>query len=362
MKHLFLKAKSLTLCLALLLTITACSEDATSAIPSEPSISSSVTQEVGTPNESNTNDDNSSDSPSEQEANTSEPTTAPSETAQPKDESSSSAVEQVTSTFDLSEIPAYNGSPFIAVNDNIPFFSNDEMTTTSFESYSNLDSLGRCGVAVASVGLDIMPTEERESISSVYPTGWEQEQYSNVDGGWLYNRCHILGFQLTGENANEKNLITGTRQMNVDAMLLFENMVADYIHETGNNVYLRVTPIFEGNNLLATGVLMEAKSIEDNGEGVLYNVFCYNAQDGVEIDYATGMSSSTYAVSEETQTPSEAQAEATETHSIADIDTNGNGTVTIAEAKAAGFEMPITSDHWLYQYMKDGDGDGMVGE
>lgn len=268
--------------------------------------------------------------------------------------------------FDISDIPTYSGNPYIIVNDNVPFFRDEEITADSFEQYSPLDSLGRCGVALASVGLDIMPTEERESISSVYPTGWEQEAYEHVNGGYLYNRCHILGFQLTGENANEENLITGTRQMNVDAMLPFENMVADYVKETGNHVYMRVTPIFEGDNLLATGVLMEAKSVEDDGEGVLYNVFCYNAQEGIILNYATGENSSSYEILEEAEelaTPSlEEQSGDVESRNIAEIDTNGNGQVTIAEAKAAGFEMPITSDHWLYEYMHDADGDGMVGE
>ncbi len=195
-----------------------------------------------------------------------------------------------TDSVSLDEIPSYSGSPYIVINDNIPFFTDDELTDVSFETYSDLDSLGRCGVALASIGLDLMPTEDRESISSVYPSGWEQAAYDSVDGGYLYNRSHLIGFQLTGENANEENLITGTRSMNVDGMLPFENMVADYISETGNHVYYRVTPIFEGNNLLATGVLMEAKSVEDDGEGILFNVFCYNAQDGISIDYETGES------------------------------------------------------------------------
>lgn len=374
MKQLLEKAKILTLCLALVLTVTACSDTADTGDVSKetpPTVSSSIGD---TTNESSSIPDvttptekepiRTDNSPSE-DNDTTPPTT---ETIPPTEDETTTKQEeqQPTKTFDLSEVPAYSGSLFVAINDNVPFFSDDEMTDISFESYSNLDSLGRCGVAVASVGLDIMPTEDRESISSVYPTGWEQEKYSNVDGGWLYNRCHILGFQLTGENANEKNLITGTRQMNVDAMLPFENMVADYVKETGNHVYLRVTPIFEGNNLLATGVLMEAKSVEDNGDGVLYNVFCYNAQEDVTIDYATGNSSSLYAEKEEVdQTPppvTELQTSNADEGNVADVDTNGNGTVTIAEAKAAGYKMPITSDHWLYKYMRDADGDGMVGE
>ncbi len=192
--------------------------------------------------------------------------------------------------FDLAAIPVYSGDYYVVINNNEPFFEDSDLTNISFEYYSELDSLGRCGVVMASVGQDIMPTEDRGSISSVYPTGWIQASYDIVSGGYLYNRSHLLGFQLTGENANELNLITGTRQFNVDAMLPFENMVADYVNETGNHVYFRVTPIFDGDNLLATGVLMEAKSVEDNGEGVLFNVFCYNAQEGIGIDYATGES------------------------------------------------------------------------
>lgn len=190
--------------------------------------------------------------------------------------------------FSYGSIPAYSGSPYVAVNENIPYFTDEELTTQSFETYSELDSLGRCGVTYACIGQDLMPTEDRESISEVTPSGWNNKEYDFVDGGWLYNRCHLIGFQLTGENANEKNLITGTRSMNVDGMLLFENMTADYIKETGNHVMYRVTPVFEGDELVPRGVLMEGKSVEDNGEDILFNVFVYNAQVGVEIDYMTG--------------------------------------------------------------------------
>lgn len=173
----------------------------------------------------------------------------------------------------------------------MPFFNNSDLTSTSYEKYSNLDSLGRCGVTIASIGKDIMPTEERGSIGSVKPTGWHTVRYAGIDGNYLYNRCHLIGYQLTAENANEKNLITGTRYMNVQGMLPFENMVADYIKETGNHVIYRVTPIFDGNNLLASGVLMEAKSVEDAGSGIEFNVYCYNVQPGIKINYATGESS-----------------------------------------------------------------------
>ena len=183
----------------------------------------------------------------------------------------------------------FSGSPYIAINDNIPYFTDEEKTNTkSFETYSKLDNLGRCGVAFANISKDLMPTEDRESLSSVTPTGWNNKKYDFVDGGWLYNRAHIIGFQLAGEQANELNLITGTRYFNVDGMLTFENMVADYIKETNNHVLYRVTPIFEGNNLVCEGVTMEAWSVEDNGEGICFNVFCYNVQDGVTIDYKTG--------------------------------------------------------------------------
>ena len=209
-------------------------------------------------------------------------------------------------TLTLSSVPAYSGSAYVAVNGNVPYFTADDLTTTSFESYSSLDSLGRCVVAYACVGQDIMPTEDRGSIGQVKPTGWHTVKYDCVDGKYLYNRCHLLGYQLTGENANEENLITGTRYLNIEGMLPFENMVADYVQETGNHVLYRVTPIFEGSNLLASGVLMEGYSVEDSGEDILFCVYAYNVQPGVTIDYATGDSYLTAggsAVSEEPSTP-----------------------------------------------------------
>ena len=190
-------------------------------------------------------------------------------------------------SFDLSSLPSYAGEPYVALNGNIPSFTEDQYTTVSYERYSELDSLGRCGVAIACIGLDLMPTEDRGDISSVKPTGWIQAQYN---GQYLYNRCHIIGFQLSGENDNEKNLITGTRYFNVDGMLPFENMVADYVRETGNHVLFRVTPIYDGDNLLASGVQMEAYSIEDSGAEICFNVYVYNVQPGIAIDYATGRS------------------------------------------------------------------------
>lgn len=190
----------------------------------------------------------------------------------------------------LDNIPEFSGSPYIVINDNLPFFTEDEYTTNSYETYSELDRLNRCGVVMASIGKDLMPTEEREAIGQVKPSGWHTVKYDWVDGKYLYNRCHLLGFQLTGENANERNLITGTRYLNVEGMLPFENMVADYIKETDNHVLMRVTPIFKEDNLVASGVLMEALSMEDSGNGICFNVYCYNVQPGVKINYASGIS------------------------------------------------------------------------
>ncbi|NBH13025.1 hypothetical protein D3Z36_02190 [Lachnospiraceae bacterium] len=201
----------------------------------------------------------------------------------------------------LKDIPDYSGVPYTEINGNVPQFSEDELTENSFETYSNLDSLQRCGTACANIGTDLMPVEERGGIGQIKPSGWHTVKYDNVDGKYLYNRCHLIGYQLSGENANEKNLITGTRYMNVEGMLPFENLVADYVKETANHVLYRVTPVFEGNNLLAKGVHMEALSVEDQGEGISYNVFVYNVQPGVYIDYLTGESSLEKADIEQTQ-------------------------------------------------------------
>ena len=190
----------------------------------------------------------------------------------------------------LNDIPDYSGNAYIAINDNIPYFTQDDITTESFEFYSPLDNLGRCQEAFANIGTDIMPTEDRGSISQVKPSGWQSVKYDFVDGKYLYNRCHLIGFQLTGENANEENLITGTRYLNIEGMLPFENMTADYVIETGNHVLYRATPIFEGENLLANGVLLEGYSVEDKGEGICFCIYAYNVQPGVNIDYATGES------------------------------------------------------------------------
>lgn len=186
------------------------------------------------------------------------------------------------------EIPPYSGKPYIVLNGNHPDFEKSALTETSFEKYSELDSLGRCGTAYACIGRDLMPTEPRGNISHIKPTGWHSVRYDHVEGRSLYNRSHLIAHQLAGEDANEKNLITGTRYMNADGMIPFENIVADYVKETGNHVLYQVTPVFKGDNLLAEGVQMKAMSVEDNGSGVSYNVFIYNVQPGVTIDYATG--------------------------------------------------------------------------
>lgn len=193
-----------------------------------------------------------------------------------------------TQSYELSNIPAYSGEAYVILNENQPEFNFETLSTESYEYYSELDALGRCGTVYACIGTDLMPTEERTSIGHVKPSGWHTIKYDIISDKYLYNRCHLIGFQLTGENANEKNLITGTRQMNVEGMQPFETDVAKYIKETGYHVMYRVTPIFDGNNLVANGVQMEGYSIEDNGEGICFNVFVYNVQDGITIDYATG--------------------------------------------------------------------------
>lgn len=204
------------------------------------------------------------------------------------------SVEIYTATsvmVDLSSIPSYTGSPFTVINNNVPFFDVTEFSENSFEYYSPLDYLSRCSTALAVIGSDIMPTEPRGDIGSVKPTGWHSVKYDIIESGYLYNRCHLIGFQLAGENANKKNLITGTGYMNVEGMLPFENMIADYVKETDNHVIYRVTPVFYAEELVARGILMEAYSIEDEGEGILFNVFCYNVEPGIAINYPDGQSS-----------------------------------------------------------------------
>lgn len=191
-------------------------------------------------------------------------------------------------SYTLEDVPSYSGKDYVYLNNNVPNFDLEDINSKSFQFYSNLDSLGRCGYAYANIGKDLMPTEKRGSIGMVKPSGWHTVKYDNIDGKYLYNRCHLIGYQLTGQNANVKNLITCTRYMNSVSMLEFENKVASYIKKTNNHVLYRVTPIYDGDNLLASGVIMEAYSIEDSGKGIKFNVYLYNVQDGIEIDYKTG--------------------------------------------------------------------------
>ena len=275
-------------------TLSACGSD---TAPSDHSPSSSLQVEISdlqdsTPGETEERDGfESLDSASCKGDTVPSQSDAPSASQGQQTESSAPTEITTASSFSLSDVPAYSGKAYTSVNGNVPYFSAAELATQSFETYSDLDSLGRCGVTYACIGKDLMPTEERGSIGMVKPTGWHTVRYDDlVDGKYLYNRCHLIGYQLTGENANTKNLITGTRYLNIEGMLPFENMVADYIQETNNHVLYRVTPIFEGNNLLANGVLMEGYSVEDKGAGVSYCVFAYNVQPDIEIDYATGES------------------------------------------------------------------------
>lgn len=267
--------------------------------------------------------------------------------------------------------PVANGYTYVEINNNVPLFTNADLSSTeAWEDYGALDHLGRVTEANAVLGVELMPAEERGDISSVLPTGWNQENYSVVPGGWLYNRSHLIGFQLTGENANERNLITGTRWFNAEGMIPFENFIANYIETTENHVRYRVTPYFEGDNKLASGMYMEGMSIEDNGEALMFHIYVPNIQPSVHLDYTTGLSWTDEQepepeVVEEIPVVEPVAEEVpviAEVNDVSSVDTNGNGQVTIKEAKEAGFSMPIYSDHWLYPYMDDRDGDGMVGE
>lgn len=212
-------------------------------------------------------------------------------------ETSDKLADTPSTSYDLKSIPEYSGEPYVTIHDNVPFFLEEELTTDAFETYSELDDLGRCGTAYANICEDIMTTEKRGKIGMIKPSGWHTVKYTGIDGNYLYNRCHLIGYQLSAENANEKNLITGTRYLNVTGMLPFENMVADYVNETGNHVLYRVTPIYNQENLVADGVLMEAQSVEN--DDLAFCVYCYNVQPGIEIDYHTGDSKSS-----ETEQPS----------------------------------------------------------
>ena len=271
----------LSLWLALLLTFTGCAEntvtpqDNTYTIEQPATIPSELLEASET-------------AASEPESGQPQENTSDTQESQQVTSATDAPTGEGTSAFSLREIPAYSGTPYTEVNDNQPYFTEADLTTQSFETYSELDSLGRCGVAYANVGQDLMPTEPRGEIGAVKPTGWHLVKYDNVDGKYLYNRCHLIAYMLAAENANPQNLITGTRYLNVQGMLPFETKVCDYVKRTGNHVLYRVTPIFDGDNLLADGVLMEAYSVEDAGAGICFCVFAYNVQPGIGIDYATG--------------------------------------------------------------------------
>ncbi len=238
----------------------------------------------------------------------------------------------------ISNVPDYSGHPYLEINNDLPFFKDYEIIDASFEFYGDMDYKGRCNVCMASVSKDTMPTEKRESISSVTPTGWLNTRYESISGGYLYNRCHLIGYQLTGENANKRNLITGTRYLNIEAMLPFENMVDDYIDKTGNHVMYRVTPLFKDNNLLAHGVLIEAYSVEDRGAGISACVFCYNVQPSIIIDYLTGASYQDSAPSEEISTANSVYRTPSGKKYHLDADCGGKNSfeVTLEEAKNSG--------------------------
>lgn len=252
------------------------------------------------------------------------------------------AVQEVSAQLQSEDIPSYTGSPYTQINDNVPDYPLDDYTTEAFETYSDLDELGRCGVAYANVCQELMPTQKRGKIGQVKPSGWQTAKYDSVDGKYLYNRCHLIGYQLTGENANEKNLITGTRYLNVDGMLPFENMVADYVKETGNHVLYRVTPIFTGDNLVADGVQMEAESVEDNGDGILFNVFCYNVQPGIGIDYATGDNWEDDSIPQ-AEEPDESQTQPAYDEEETDTQSESVGTTYIINTNTGKFHYPQCS-------------------
>jgi len=279
---------ALLLSIVMLLSFVGCDIDSSDYGESSNIESSSVTDTTDKSSDITDSSNGTSSTPSTESSSTQPPT--PSTTQKPDN----SVVGTGTAkAVDPSTLPAFSGTAWTVVNDNKPNFSASELTTKGYEKYSSLDSLDRCGVALASCGKEIMPgaDEKRGSISSVKPSGWVQKSYSGISGGYLWNRCHLIGWQLSAENANRQNLITGTRYMNINGMLPFENMVADYIKETGNHVAYRITPIFEGRNLVCSGVQMEAYSVEDDGDGICFNVYCYNVQPGITINYATGDSS-----------------------------------------------------------------------
>ena len=236
----------------------------------------------------------------------------------------------------IDDIPSYSGETYVTVNSNVPYFTKDEITTEAYEFYSDLDMFGRCGYVMACIGRETMPTGERGEIGHVYPSGWVQARYDTdlVDGGYLYNRSHLIGWQLTAEDDNEKNLITGTRYFNVQGMLPFENMVADYIKETQNHVMYRVTPLFSGYDLVCRGVLMEAYSVEDEGDGILFCVFVYNVQPGIKIRYETGHSMLSNPYDTQPMEPQESESE---------FESDGTVTVYVLNTNTKRFHEPDCS-------------------
>ena len=246
-------------------------------------------------------------------------------------------------TISLSDIPGYSGNPYIVLNNNIPRFSEADFKNTSFETYGELDALGRCGAAYANIGKDIMPTEERGLIGQVKPSGWHTVKYDIVDGKYLYNRCHLIGYQLTAENSNTKNLITGTRYLNIEGMLPFENMVANYIKSTGNHVLYRVTPIFEGDNLVANGVQIEAMSVEDIGKGIMFNVYCYNVQPGIIIEYSTGDSKMEEIADREPETVAQTEHSIPNTFNAQSSDSKNTESTYIINTSTYKFHNPACS-------------------
>ena len=292
------KILALLLAVMMVLSLAACGNDATTETKPNTDISTTAPSTESTPDAT--------------EPSGSDSTTPPTDATDPSTDTT--VQDPNTITVENLNHTLFNGTDaYIIVNNGVPFFTEAEKVTKSFEKYAELDALGRCGVTYACVGKDLMPTEDRESISSVYPSGWKyngksnNNQYEFVDGKYLYNRCHLIGFQLTGENANEKNLITGTRFLNINGMLTFENMIADAVREDGLHVLYRVTPIYKGNNLVAEGVLMEGYSVEDNGDTIQFCMFAFNVQPGVEIDYETGKNWLAETTSTTPTTPSEDQ-------------------------------------------------------
>lgn len=312
--------KTLSIVFAIVLLFAGALTTPTSEVPIDDNSSSQITgtisddtSDTDKTTDNTTGDNSATASTTEDTSSKEDATSKPTTSTKPEESTSKPIISAVGTgkgeTLNLSNIPAYSGKAYVTVNNNIPNFSATELKTTGYETYSNLDSLGRTRTAIASVGKDTMPkaNEERGSISSINPTGWEQAKYDCVSGGWLYNRCHLIGWQLSAENTNKKNLITGTKYLNINGMLPFENMVADYIKETENHVAYRITPIYQGNNLLASGIQMEAYSVEDNGAGICFNVYCYNVQPNITINYAdgsnSGPSSSNVSKEESSSTP-----------------------------------------------------------